>query len=464
MTIALGYSRVSTREQATGGVSLEMQAQHMAQCCTAREWEIEVYSDPGFSGAKWNRPGLQRLLHRLRLGEPRPAALVVYRLDRLSRKMRDVVVLLEELEECGIAFVSTSEPQYDRTTPLGRAMIHVGASFAQFQRDLTAEVTTDAVYEHASSGKWRGRPPLGYRCVEGVLQPDANADLVRLAFRLYAEEHAGTFTIARRLNLSTPQRRWIGDDVRRMLTRPVYRGAVMINGQEFPGLHESLVSDELWQAAQRVHSSRRLVGRAGERGQYLLSGLLKCRDRDCGANMIGRKGGTLGAPAYICGRSIRVYPSRGTSIRIAKAHHLLCEAFRELARRGADLGRIATVRRSPQPDTELSRLEEQLARLPGRKSNLVRFASHGTISEDDLQAQLTGLEAEASQLQVALATLQRPPALDIPTTRRLFRDFAAIIEDEATPLRVKKDLLADHLKAIVIHPEGRVELTLLQDD
>jgi len=462
MTIALGYSRVSTREQAVGGISLDMQAQHMARYCAEHGWELsQSLVDAGYSGGKWKRPALQEMLGLIPNGKAGPRAfdaVLVYRLDRLSRRVRDVVTILDRLESADIAFVSTSEPQYNRDTPMGRAMIHVGATFAQLYRDLCSESAGDNLFDLAREGRWKGRPPYGYDCKEGVLYPNQHAEIVRLAYRLFVEEHLGCLTIARRLNLLT-ERHWQGETVHRMLLRPTYKGVVTFNGQEFPGKHEGLVSVEMWEAARRIGESRHTVGRAGERGLYLLSGILKCRY--CGGNMIGRRGGRTAPYNYICARGPRLR-CRGSYVSIAKAHRVLLLAVQDLTREGADLGPIVRLaRREPDPQLESTRLKEQLARLPDREKNLLRLASHGTIAETQLKAALADLRSESGKLLRAIGLLQHPAAPDPRSVQRVFRDFADLLASDDVPMQEKKDLLASHLRAIVIHPDERVEITLL---
>ncbi len=144
------YARVSTFEQEP-----ENQLAEVRRYCTAREWSIAEHVDRGVSGAKDRRPALDQLLTDAR--RRRFDVLVVWRLDRLGRNLRHLVLLLEELQALGIAFVSLAEG-IDATTPAGKLQMHILAAIAEFERARIAERVKAGLARVRAAGQRLGRP------------------------------------------------------------------------------------------------------------------------------------------------------------------------------------------------------------------------------------------------------------------------------------------------------------------
>lgn len=141
---AFGYARVSTLEQS---LDLQMSALNAAGC-------TDVLTDEGYSGADFTRPGLARLLRKLRRGD----TIIVWRLDRLGRSLFELLKLIRDLNERGIEFRSLSE-SLDTSTPGGRLLLHVLASMAEFERSLISERTKAGMAAARSRGSQIGRRP-----------------------------------------------------------------------------------------------------------------------------------------------------------------------------------------------------------------------------------------------------------------------------------------------------------------
>lgn len=122
---------------------------------------VVVYDeDEGFSGKNTNRPGFLRLMEDVRCN--RINVLLVYRLDRMGRSVRDVCATLEDLHRHGVSFVSVRE-SFDTGTPMGRAMLYIASVFAQLERETLAERVKDAVHALARQGRWLGgNTPTGF--------------------------------------------------------------------------------------------------------------------------------------------------------------------------------------------------------------------------------------------------------------------------------------------------------------
>jgi DNA invertase Pin-like site-specific DNA recombinase len=152
----LGYVRVSTDEQGKSGAGLEAQRKAIVAECKRRGWDlIEMIEDAGFSAKDMKRPGVQQALEALKGGEA--GALVVAKLDRLSRSMVDFAGVMAQAQKQGWALVAL-DCAVDTTTPAGEAMAHVLATFAQFERRLISQRTREALAVKKAQGVRLGRP------------------------------------------------------------------------------------------------------------------------------------------------------------------------------------------------------------------------------------------------------------------------------------------------------------------
>jgi DNA invertase Pin-like site-specific DNA recombinase len=139
----IGYARVSTQDQETS-----------AQIAALKSAGCERIFQEKASGGRWDRPELHRLLEHLRKGD----VLVVWKLDRLSRSLKDVLSLMERINQAGAGFRSLTEA-IDTTTPAGRMMMQIVATFAEFERAMLRERTRKGLDQARSQGRIGGRRP-----------------------------------------------------------------------------------------------------------------------------------------------------------------------------------------------------------------------------------------------------------------------------------------------------------------
>lgn len=144
------YARVSTLDQEP-----ENQLQELRQYVGARGWTAVEYVDRGVSGAKDSRPALDQLVADAR--RRKVDVLLCWRLDRLGRNLRHLVVLLEDLQATGVAFVSLNEG-IDATTPAGKLQLHILAALAEFERGRIRERVMAGLQRARAQGKRLGRP------------------------------------------------------------------------------------------------------------------------------------------------------------------------------------------------------------------------------------------------------------------------------------------------------------------
>jgi DNA invertase Pin-like site-specific DNA recombinase len=157
-TKVLGYVRVSTDEQANSRLGLNAQRVAIAQACIERGWElVEIIEDAGYSAKNLDRPGIQRALGMLEGREPHAKALVVAKLDRLSRSLLDFASIMERARRKGWSLAAL-DLGVDTTTPAGEMIANVMATFAQFERHLIGERTKAALAVKKAQGAKLGRP------------------------------------------------------------------------------------------------------------------------------------------------------------------------------------------------------------------------------------------------------------------------------------------------------------------
>lgn len=282
------YIRVSTLEQ-TEGYSLDAQKDKLISFCKARDYNIyKIYTDPGFSGSTVNRPALTQLIKEIDKFD----AVIVYKLDRLSRSQKDTLYLIEDIFLPNeVNFISATEP-FDTSTPLGRAMIGILSIFAQLERENIKERMTMGKVQRAKEGKFRGggRPPIGYDYKDGeLILNEYEAMQVRKVVELYLQGYGSTkiLEIMKSYGFKHKYGYWSGSaSIYNALFNVVYIGKMNYRGQVYEGNHIPIYSEEKALAIKRVHAQRikQFPESKGFRANSLLTGLLKCEN--CGAGMM----------------------------------------------------------------------------------------------------------------------------------------------------------------------------------
>ncbi|MEW6571347.1 MAG: recombinase family protein [Nitrospirota bacterium] len=174
---AYGYVRVSTEEQAKEGISLDAQKEKIKAFAVVHDLElVDIISDEGYSGKNMARPGLQKLID-LTKGQA-IEAVIVYKLDRLSRKTRDLLFLIEDSFKKGnTRFFSLTE-QIDTDTAMGKFFLTLMGAMAQMERELIAERTKATLAYKKDCGDSLGHIPYGNKRVNGKLVEDPDEQRV----------------------------------------------------------------------------------------------------------------------------------------------------------------------------------------------------------------------------------------------------------------------------------------------
>ncbi len=284
------YIRVSTDAQYEEGYSVDAQKEKLKQYCKLKDIsDYEFYIDGGWSGSNIERPEMKRMIDNIR--KRQVSAVVVYKLDRLSRSQKDTVFLLEDVFiPNGCNFISLNE-NFDTTTPYGKAMIGILSVFAQLERENIRERTRMGMQERVKSGLWMGggRVPFGYSYdpSKDILVPDKHAEDVKRIFELYLQGYSTT-QLADMFEVSEDKQ------ITDILGRITYLGKIKFRGEIFDARHEPIISQELWDKVQRERE-RRSTKKAVP-NTYLLTGLVYCAR--CGAKMRYQKWGRDSVKIY----------------------------------------------------------------------------------------------------------------------------------------------------------------------
>lgn len=296
------YGRKSVEERiATNFGSIEAQreaCEAYVKSQTSLAWTAlpQRYDDEGFTGANVARPALARLLADIEAGVV--DAVVVYKIDRLSRSIADFVRLMETFDRKGVSFVSVTQ-QFNTSTSVGRLTLNLLTVFAQFERETISERTRDKMRAARRRGKFTGGGLLlGYdRAPEGrrLVVNEAEADRVRAIFDLYLELRSLTAVALDVKARGWTTKSWETKQGRTVVARPVnriylaqllknpaYVGKVRIDGEVFPAEHAAIVEETVFDAAQRLLAENARTGGGEVRNKHhmLLTGLIHCASCD----------------------------------------------------------------------------------------------------------------------------------------------------------------------------------------
>ncbi|MCX4266447.1 MAG: recombinase family protein, partial [Firmicutes bacterium] len=233
--LVFGYVRVSTDNQLEN-YSIEEQTDRLKAYCQAKGWTLlHIYVDGGYSGGNTDRPALQEMLNAIT--QNHVDAVVVYKLDRLSRSQKDTLTLIEDkLLANHTDFVSINE-NFDTSTPFGKAMIGMLSVFAQLEKDQITERFTMGRIGRSKAGYFHGgaNAPTGYDYQDGMLTVNEyEAMQVRQVFDLFL---AGKSINAIYKQLAAQYTtKWSAAKVRNVLQNSIYIGKVQFLQQEYQGI------------------------------------------------------------------------------------------------------------------------------------------------------------------------------------------------------------------------------------
>ena len=246
-----------------------------------------AYDDGGYSGGTMERPALQKLMGDVQAEHIQ--IIVVYKVDRLTRSLADFAKMVELFDQHNVSFVSVTQ-QFNTTTSMGRLTLNVLLSFAQFEREVTGERIRDKIAASKAKGMWMGGVvPLGYEPKDRTLVPiPEEVEQVRHIFERYlALESVWELHDELKRNGILSKKRVLKDGrvkgsvvmtrgmLYQMLQNPLYIGQIRHRQKTYPGQHEAIVPQDLWQAVQKKLSENRINHKAKARtSPSILMGLL----------------------------------------------------------------------------------------------------------------------------------------------------------------------------------------------
>ncbi|MEM0989793.1 MAG: recombinase family protein [Pseudomonadota bacterium] len=444
------YTRKSTEEGLDQDFnSLDAQREACAAYIASQKhegWtEIDLrYDDGGFSGGSLDRPALERLLAEVAAG--RIDVVVVYKVDRLTRSLADFARIVAIFDAAGVSFVSVTQ-SFNTTTSMGRLTLNVLLSFAQFEREVTAERIRDKIAASKAKGMWMGGiPPIGYRAQDRklVVVPE-EAALVRQIFDRYlALGSVGALReeLAREgrhtpLRVSRTGRRTGGCAFSKgklywVLSNPIVVGKVRHRDQVHEGQHEAIVDQETWDRvqAQLATNRRSHANRASARHPSPLAGkLFDPRGQRMRPSHVRKKGkryryyvslGLIEGGAESCPNGWRI-PAEEIERALAQA---IVERLRDPGTTSALLNRAGTAR----PDrliTDLHAIARELEEptQPGGAALLRAIPLRVDLEEEVLRARID----LAKSLQIEQRSEDSPAdELEIAVPLRIARRGAAM--------------------------------------
>ena len=418
---------VYTRKSSEEGLEQEFNSLHAQRdACAAfvasqagLGWRLvpDMYDDGGLSGGTMERPGLQRLLADI--AARKVDVVVVYKIDRLTRSLMDFARIVEVFDRHSVSFVSVTQA-FNTTTSMGRLTLNVLLSFAQFEREVTAERIRDKIAASKKKGMWMGgRVPLGYRAENRKLIVDeAGAAQVRRIFARYfalrsVPQLAVEMTRERRASNTAAPAVHKGM-LYKLLANPLYTGKLRHKGVVHEGEHEGIIDAETYaqvQALLAAQAPRRKGGRChadlhlltgllhddtgermspshatnhGRRYRYYVSAKLRNAKREAGEGWRVPAGAVEGAAV----NQLRAVLSDTATLAGWISEHAVVQAIEA----GLARARTAAAELSS-PDTPYARTEA-LLRTAFRAITLGREAIRYDVDTAELARWLTGADAE----------------------------------------------------------------------
>ena len=410
------YCRVSTQEQALNGHSISEQQERLTNYCKSRGWkDYDAYVDAGFSGAKTDRPALQKLIKDVK--NHHIQTVLVYKLDRLSRSQKDTLMLIEDIflsNDCD--FISISE-NFDTTSPLGKAMIGILAVFAQLEREQIQERMTMGKEARAKLGKFRGggKVPVGYEYENGnLVVNEYEAMQIREIHALYQQGYsmkmiAKTFS---ERGYTHKYGIWQENRIKKVLTNRLYIGKIFYKGEFYDGTHEPIIDEETFNRSLAIWESHDYSKNNNGGKQSYLSGLIWCKQ--CSARY-GLATSRWNGKRY---HYYRCYSQRKTNRTMIKDENCQNSSYKmdeldqivfdEIGKLAMDSSYIRKIDSPKDNDSKkIKLLQKEIAKIDSQRMRFMDLYGLGTFSVNDLQAKIEPLNEQRQKLEQEIESLQK---------------------------------------------------------
>ena len=240
--LAAIYIRVSTLDQAREGFSLKAQQEALENYAKALGYEVfKIYKDEGKSAKDLKRPEMQQMLKDAE--DKKFSAIFIYKLDRFSRSLKDLILTIDKLKEWGIDFVSLQD-KIETASATGKLMFHIISAFAEFERNVISDRTIFGMGQKAKEGRFITKAPRGYSLVnKKLIMHDQEAEQVRKIFEEFLNSDISLTQLAKKHEMTT-------SGIKKLLKNTTYLGKVKFAGQESKGQHKPLIEEELFKSVQ----------------------------------------------------------------------------------------------------------------------------------------------------------------------------------------------------------------------
>ena len=499
------YCRVSTEEQSENGYSIDEQERLLEEWCKKMGYVIyKCYSDRGISGKNIkDRPALKELLSDAKAGKF--DMVISWKINRVSRKLEDVLKIVNLLEKNNITFKSYSEP-FETDTPAGRMQFQMMALIGEFERGTIAQNVKMGMIAKAKSGNWCGGRVLGYDLVPNnspeeekkgknkLKINEKEAEIVRFIFNEYSKGK-GYKAITNQINKLGYKTKKGNDfsvgSIRDILTNPVYIGEIRYNVRQnwsekrrrninpnpirVKGKHEAIIDRELWDKVQLILESKKGKPSRIYDGEYPLTGILRCPK--CGAGMvISRTTNTLADGSkkriayYCCGN----WKNKGTSvcnsntIRVDKANEYVFKKIEELVSNEAMIKAVVKNINKERKDKVkpakrlLGDIDKELEKLDKRKRKIFEAYDDDILTKEEFQTRKNELNEKIRILEEEkkplLNTISEEVSEEIPYEfiKDILMNFSKILNSSVSREQQKK-LLHMIISEITMNESREIE-------
>jgi site-specific DNA recombinase len=232
------YIRVSTQDQAQHGFSLDAQEDSLQNYAKALGYEIfKIYRDEGKSAKDLNRPEMINLLRDAQ--DRKFQAIFIYKLDRFSRSLKDLILTIDKLKEWGIDFISLQD-KIETASASGKLMFQIIGAFAEFERNIIGDRTKFGMERKAKEGGFITKAPRGYKLVnKQLITNNEDSQKIKDIFEEFLKSDISLTQLAKKNNLTT-------SGIKKLLQNTTYIGKVKFANQETQGQHEPIIEEELF--------------------------------------------------------------------------------------------------------------------------------------------------------------------------------------------------------------------------
>jgi len=492
MKIAALYARVSsTKQQLNENIASQIAA--IEQYAQQHYYHISpqhIYKDDGYSGARLDRPALDRLRDAVAQGEVE--AVLILSPDRLARQFAYQYIVVEEFERAGCEVIFTSHSF--GTSPAERMLQEMTGVFAEYERALITERCRRGRLHRARQGQiWMSEAPYGYtyirrteNCPGQLVINEAEAEVVRMIFRWLIDDQLSAYQINKRLNESgirtrRGKERWCGGTIINILRNPVYTGTFYYNKKQYvpakrrnmpgeapPRKHNSsrvrrpedewipipvprIIDQETWDLArQQLQLNKERAPRNNKKHDYLLKGLLICGC--CQLRMLGHAGDPVRRQRrYLCSHKETLHPGSkpcpNRTVQAETIEELVWQSVSELLRHPQLLIEQYQLRQEPGYGTheqhEQQRLERRLSALRREDQRLIDAYQSGVLELGDLKERRARLTEEGQRLESRISDLkqqqheQQRQATLTTTVEEFCRNISAALDNPSFETKQK---------------------------